>query len=115
MAQVWHSYGGDTAALWAWDNGDLPIWMTFDAIEALREARQLGADERRHAQHELERHHRALEGDHDRARGQVELRHSQINFTFGLVGETGRELHAGVEIGLAFQLDRQVAPTLEFA
>jgi hypothetical protein len=36
VAQVWHSYGGDTAALWAWDNGDLPIWMTFDAIEALR-------------------------------------------------------------------------------
>ena len=36
VAQIWHSYGGDTAALWAWDNGDLPIWMTFDAIEALR-------------------------------------------------------------------------------
>jgi hypothetical protein len=36
LAQIWHSYGGDTAALWAWDNGDLPIWMTFDAIEALR-------------------------------------------------------------------------------
>ncbi len=36
LAQVWHSYGGDTAALWAWDNGDLPIWMTFDAIEALK-------------------------------------------------------------------------------
>ncbi len=36
VAQVWHSYGGDTAALWAWDNGDLPIWMTFDAVEALR-------------------------------------------------------------------------------
>jgi hypothetical protein len=36
VAQVWNSYGGDTAALWAWDNGDLPIWMTFDAIEALR-------------------------------------------------------------------------------
>jgi hypothetical protein len=36
VAQVWSSYGGDTAALWAWDNGDLPIWMTFDAIEALR-------------------------------------------------------------------------------
>jgi hypothetical protein len=35
-AQIWKSYGGDTAALWAWDNGDLPIWMTFDAIEALR-------------------------------------------------------------------------------
>ncbi|MGH3418641.1 MAG: helix-turn-helix domain-containing protein [Streptosporangiaceae bacterium] len=36
VAQIWGSYGGDTAALWAWDNGDLPIWMTFDAIDALR-------------------------------------------------------------------------------
>jgi transcriptional regulator with XRE-family HTH domain len=36
VAQIWSSYGGDTAALWAWDNGDLPIWMTFDAIEALK-------------------------------------------------------------------------------
>jgi len=36
VAQIWSSYGGDTAALWAWDNGDLPIWMTFDAVEALR-------------------------------------------------------------------------------
>ena len=36
VAQIWSSYGGDTAALWAWDNGDLPIWLTFDAIEALR-------------------------------------------------------------------------------
>jgi hypothetical protein len=36
VAQIWDSYGGDTAALWAWDNGDLPIWMTFDAIEALK-------------------------------------------------------------------------------
>jgi hypothetical protein len=36
VAQIWDGYGGDTAALWAWDNGDLPIWMTFDAIEALR-------------------------------------------------------------------------------
>jgi hypothetical protein len=35
VAQIWDSYG-ETAALWAWDNGDLPIWMTFDAIEALR-------------------------------------------------------------------------------
>ena len=23
-------------AVQVWDNGDLPIWMTFDAIEALR-------------------------------------------------------------------------------
>lgn len=36
VAQIWNSYGGDTAALWAWDNGDLPIWMTYDAVEALR-------------------------------------------------------------------------------
>jgi hypothetical protein len=36
LAQVWKSYGGDAAALWAWDNGDLPIWMTFDAVEALK-------------------------------------------------------------------------------
>ena len=36
VARIWDSYGGDTAALWAWDNGDLPIWMTFDAIEALQ-------------------------------------------------------------------------------
>jgi hypothetical protein len=36
VARVWESYGGDAAALWAWDNGDLPIWMTFDAIDALR-------------------------------------------------------------------------------
>ena len=33
---IWDSYRRDTAALWRWDNGDLPIWMTFDAIEALR-------------------------------------------------------------------------------
>jgi hypothetical protein len=36
VARIWDSYGGDIAALWAWDNGDLPIWMTFDAVEALR-------------------------------------------------------------------------------
>jgi hypothetical protein len=35
VTQIWKSYG-DTAGLWAWDNGDLPIWMTMDAIEALR-------------------------------------------------------------------------------
>ncbi|MGH3197202.1 MAG: hypothetical protein ACRDNT_14980 [Streptosporangiaceae bacterium] len=35
IAHIWNSYG-DTAALWAWDNGDLPIWMTYDAVEALR-------------------------------------------------------------------------------
>jgi hypothetical protein len=36
LAGTWNCYGGDTAALWAWDNGDLPIWMTLDAVEALR-------------------------------------------------------------------------------
>ena len=36
IAQIWDSYDGITAALWAWDNGDQPIWMTHDAIEALR-------------------------------------------------------------------------------
>jgi hypothetical protein len=36
VAQIWDSYDGTTASLWAWENGDQPIWMTFDAIEALR-------------------------------------------------------------------------------
>ena len=36
VAKIWNSYGGDAAAVWAWENGDLPIWLTFDAIEALR-------------------------------------------------------------------------------
>jgi hypothetical protein len=36
VAQIWNSYVGDAVALWAWDNGDLPIWMTYDAVEALR-------------------------------------------------------------------------------
>ncbi|HEY6791241.1 MAG TPA: hypothetical protein VI365_28425 [Trebonia sp.] len=35
VSQVWDSYA-DTAALWKWGNGDLPIWMTFDAVDALR-------------------------------------------------------------------------------
>lgn len=35
VSQVWDSYA-DTAALWKWGNGDLPAWMTFDAVEALR-------------------------------------------------------------------------------
>jgi hypothetical protein len=37
MAQIWSYYDYD-AALWAWTNGDLPVWMTLDAIEALRVA-----------------------------------------------------------------------------
>jgi hypothetical protein len=40
ISQVWDSYAGDTAALWKWRNGDLPVWMTFDAIAALRLASQ---------------------------------------------------------------------------
>jgi hypothetical protein len=35
VAWVWRSYS-DTAALWSWNNGDLPIWMTYDALDALR-------------------------------------------------------------------------------
>jgi hypothetical protein len=42
VSQVWDSYAGDTAALWKWRNGDLPVWMTFDAIDALRLASQAG-------------------------------------------------------------------------
>jgi len=32
---IWNSYN-EPAALWNWNNGDLPIWMTYDAIDALR-------------------------------------------------------------------------------
>jgi transcriptional regulator with XRE-family HTH domain len=32
---IWRSYN-ERAALWSWNNGDLPIWMTYDAIDALR-------------------------------------------------------------------------------
>lgn len=32
---IWSSYN-EPAALWNWNNGDLPIWMTHDAIDALR-------------------------------------------------------------------------------
>jgi hypothetical protein len=32
---IWTSYN-EPAALWNWNNGDLPIWMTHDAIDALR-------------------------------------------------------------------------------
>ena len=35
VAEVWASYDRSTA-LWHLRNGELPIWMTFDAIEALR-------------------------------------------------------------------------------
>ena len=33
--RIWSDYSID-AALWSWNNGDLPVWMTFDAIDALR-------------------------------------------------------------------------------
>jgi hypothetical protein len=32
--RVWQDYHRETA-LWRWSNGDLPVWMTFDAVEAL--------------------------------------------------------------------------------
>lgn len=35
VTQIWDSYAGSAAALWKWDNGELPSWMTFDAIDAL--------------------------------------------------------------------------------
>jgi hypothetical protein len=37
VGRIWRSYS-DSAALWAWRNGDVPIWMSFDAIDALRMA-----------------------------------------------------------------------------
>ncbi len=35
VARVWSDYNADIA-LWSWGNGDLPVWMTCDAVEALR-------------------------------------------------------------------------------
>jgi hypothetical protein len=35
VARVWSDYS-ISAALWSWSNGDLPVWMTLDAIDALR-------------------------------------------------------------------------------
>jgi hypothetical protein len=37
LGRIWRSYS-DPAALWTWRNGDVPIWMTFDAIDAVRMA-----------------------------------------------------------------------------
>jgi hypothetical protein len=37
VAEIWESYHGPSG-LWKWQNGDTPIWMTFDAIEALQSA-----------------------------------------------------------------------------
>jgi transcriptional regulator with XRE-family HTH domain len=41
VSGIWSSYS-ETAAVWNWDNGDLPIWLTFDAIDALRLAALAG-------------------------------------------------------------------------
>lgn len=35
LGQLWAFYDREHS-LWRWSNGDLPIWMTFDAIAALR-------------------------------------------------------------------------------
>jgi transcriptional regulator with XRE-family HTH domain len=35
LSQMWAHYDSQHS-LWRWRNGDLPIWMTFDAIAALR-------------------------------------------------------------------------------
>lgn len=35
VSRLWNDYSIDDA-LWSWSNGDLPVWMTFDAIDALR-------------------------------------------------------------------------------
>jgi hypothetical protein len=37
VARIWRDYSIETA-LWSWRNGDLPVWMTFDAVDALRQA-----------------------------------------------------------------------------
>ena len=34
-ARIWDEYSAPTA-LWFWSNGDVPVWMTLDAVEALR-------------------------------------------------------------------------------
>jgi len=35
VARVWGDYNGPIA-LWSWSNGDFPVWMTYDAVDALR-------------------------------------------------------------------------------
>ena len=37
VARIWADYSHD-AALWSWRNGDLPVWMTLDAVDALQSA-----------------------------------------------------------------------------
>ena len=34
VARIWADYSHDDA-LWSWSNGDLPVWMTLDAVDAL--------------------------------------------------------------------------------
>jgi hypothetical protein len=34
VARIWDDYNEETA-LWRWSNGELPVWMTLDAVEAL--------------------------------------------------------------------------------
>jgi hypothetical protein len=35
VTRIWSEYSIPTA-LWSWVNGDVPVWMTLDAVEALR-------------------------------------------------------------------------------
>jgi hypothetical protein len=35
VARIWTDYRSDVA-LWRWPNGELPVWMTLDAVDALR-------------------------------------------------------------------------------
>jgi hypothetical protein len=35
VARMWGDYNAEIA-LWTWRNGDLPVWMTYDAVDALR-------------------------------------------------------------------------------
>lgn len=35
MARIWWAYSPE-AGLWRWRNGELPVWMTMDAIDALQ-------------------------------------------------------------------------------
>jgi hypothetical protein len=35
VARIWDDYNVK-AALWRWSNGEVPVWMTLDAVEALR-------------------------------------------------------------------------------
>jgi hypothetical protein len=35
VARVWGDYNADIA-LWTWSNGDFPVWMTYDGVDALR-------------------------------------------------------------------------------